>query len=693
MTLAFFRRHRKWFMLLMFAALISMVFFGSWSYMGKLSEWFGLGEARVVVGTIDGRNVREGEIREFGFLMRMAGEASQAFGVFLERQATTPDQKRQLYGYTMGMTAWPLLGPTAKGERPDRQTVLTWLALHDEAVRYGFGTAAAEAEARLEALEELGLSGQVLDQFMSQRPGMQRALLVKAFCKDMTVRAYLNWLSEAFSGAVDPELRREFTRMDERIKVRMAVLKAEDALADVKDVPEEALQAQFEKYKKFLAGGGPEGYGYRIPDKVAVEYLVADPAAFEAEAAPKVADADIRAYYDARKDPEYLVQEPKPEAAPAEKKDAAKEEKKDEAAGGAKGEPGKEGPPAAEKPQTPAAEAKTEAAAEPKAALAAPAAPAKKFRPFEEVRDEIRKTLLRREASILAREKLNTNVAEIRPMKPAPQLGIWADGKQVRHVVVPGVHSAEDLAKLEALGKAMHGEEALAAYAVSVVGLVSAEKAKIGLQEISDACIGPDGEAYAFRVTRIEPNHEPAGLKEVHDKVLADVKQANAFGLVRERGQRLIEAASAKGLEAAANEAKIKTVETDLFPRERIIPYGPRWLSFPASLPGVGASQAVVADCFRMVAEKRQRTLVTLAERQVVVVAELMERKAPREAAYSRIRLLLARKVGQELADNALRAVIDMGAIRRRMVVVAEEPSGEVRSPRTQADPDPESEE
>ncbi|MBE3070739.1 MAG: hypothetical protein IMZ66_10940 [Planctomycetes bacterium] len=663
MTLAFFRRHRKWFMVLMFGALISMVFFGSWSYMGKLREWFGVGGPRQVVGTIDGEKVRESQRREFEYVLRLAGEASRAFAMVLEPAAKTPEARQQLYGYTVGMTAWPLLASTVKGERPDRLTVLTWMALYEEAQRYGFDASTIEVEGRLEGLAEMGLTPQILNRFLEGRKGVQRELLVEGMRKDMALRAYINWLSETLGAPVEAELRREFAQMDERIKVRLAVLKAEDALADVADVPDDVLQEQFGKYKRFLVGQSPEGYGYRIADKVAIEYLVADPAGFEAEAAPKVTDEAIRAYYDARKDPDFLVVEKTPEEpkAPA-------EEKKDVPAEGAKGEPGTEGAQPAdaqEKAPEKVAEKPAEKTPEVKA-------PEKKFRPFEEVREEIRKTLLRREASVLARERLNADVAEIRPMKPAPKLGIWADGKQVRYVAVPGRHTAEGIAKLEAIGQATRGKESLADYALGVVGLMPAEKAKIGVMEISDVCLGPDGEAYAFRVTAIEPNHEPGDLKEVRDKVLADVRLAKAFGIVRDRGKELLESAAAKGLESAAKDAKIKTVESDFFPREIVLPYGSRWLSMPSSLPEIGTSRPVVSECFRMAAEGRQRALVTLAERRMVVVAELVDHKAPREAGYQRMRPLLVQKVAQQLGDGALRQALDMGAIQRRMIVLAE---------------------
>ena len=140
--------------------------------------------------------------------------------------------------------------------------------------------------------------------------GDQRGLLIEALRVDMTIRAYVDWLGEAMADAVTPELRKEFVKNDDRLQIRMAVFKAADFLPEVKTVPEEDLVKQFDAYKVDFAGKGKEGYGYRISDKVALEYLVADPKAFEEQAAAKVTDKQIQDYYEADKDRDFLVEAP-----------------------------------------------------------------------------------------------------------------------------------------------------------------------------------------------------------------------------------------------------------------------------------------------------------------------------------------------------------------------------------------------
>ena len=633
MTLSFFRRHRKWFMVLMFLSLFGIVIFGWWhSVEEKLSMWMGSHPAMQKVGTIAGRPVRENELQEFFFEMKAAGEASQLMGMTLASKATAPEARIRLYMNTLGATAWPILASTLSREKPDRLTLMTWLALYEEGRQQGFDASPGQVDARLRDLEDLGLAPEALDQIIARAAGGQKSRFLDALRKDMTLRAYINWLSEDLAGAVEPEMRREFARLDERLKVRLAVLKAADALPEIKDVPEEGLVQQFEKHKKFLAGQGPEGYGYRIPDRVKLEYLAADAAAFEDQAKAKVTDTNIKNYYDTHKDTEFPVKEETPAA-------------------------GKDAKPEESKP------------------------PEKKVRPLEEVRGEILKTLLRQEAAALARERLHSNAAEIRSLKKGEDLRIWADGKLVRYEPAQASLSAEELAQLKGIGRSTRGNEQMPNAAVLVTGLVPPNKAKIGVMEISDVFADPDGNAYAFRVTAIEPNHEPAALADVREKVLADVREAKAFALVRERAKTLLDAAAAKGLEAAAKDAKLKPcAESDWFAREKMVRLGNQSFAVPAVLPEIGINRLVVTECFRMAADGRQRTLVTLAEAREVVLVELVGRKEPREAAYQRDRAMLADRVGRQVAEIALRQALDLGSIQRRMAVICEV-TGETRRP------------
>ena len=623
MTLSFFRRHRTMFMVLMAMSLFGILVVGWWNNVEqKFSAWFGPQGTRRVVGSIGGEPVRLSQLMEFHSDLRRAVLADVTWRVGLNPQAKDPRIRQGLFGLYLQVMAFRYPWFTvAMEERPNLTRAMAWLALYREARRYGFEATDAEVNTYLEDLQGAGLRAEDLGAAIEQVAGGRQQVLYAAMRKELTLRLYVQWLAETLSGPVDSELRRAFTEKDERIKVRLAVLRASDFLKKVGEIPEATLQQQFAKYKDFLPGGSPEGFGYRIPDRVAVEYLVADPEAFKEQAAAKVTDESLRPYYESAKDPEYLVKNGKAEPP----------------AGAEKGEP-----------QT----------------------QEKVFRPFEEVRDSIRALLVRREAEALAREYLQTNAAEIRAAGKGVDLGIWADGRQVRHEVVPGLHAQEQLAALEGIGKAKRGEETFAAHAMALTEFVGPAKAKLAVMEMSEPFQGPAGEGYAFRVTEASPSRQPASLEEVRDAVLADERRMEAFEIARREGKALFEAA-AKGLQPAARAAGVAVISTGEFSRQGPIPEAP---------PDLRENPLVLNECFRMVRDLQPQTIVVLGRDQAVVVAELTDRRLPREAAFKADRSELAVRVGQQLAQAALQQVLDIGSIQRRMTVVVELPESEKKA-------------
>ena len=621
MQLAFFRRHRTFFMVLMGLGVLGFVFLGSWGYMHeKFAAWFGQESGRQVIGTIGGAPVRQRELATFARQIQVSGRAARWLLYKLAPSVKTPEAQADLAFQTAGRSIWPMVGDSFLNERPSGSEALVWLALYREARQWGFDASGLEVEARLEALYKLGLTAKDLKQTIAQEGG-DRDFFYEALRVDMTLRAYVDWLMETTAVAVQPELRRRFARLDEKMKVRLAVLKAEDFRDKAPEPTEEDLRKQFEACKQFLPGQGPKGFGYRIPDRVRIEYLVADPKAFQKDAEVRAADEDVKAYYEAHKESDYLVkEEPKKEGA-------------DEAA------------PVADAPKE------------------------KKFRPLEEVRDEIRKMLLDGEARRLAREKLQADVSEVRSMRETPDLQIWADGTLVQYRAAPEMLTAEQLAALEGVGGAAREDRALAEHAFALAELVGPERAQLAVGELSEVFTDADGRAYAFRVTGYEKNHEPASLDAVRDQVVADVRLEAAFEAAVAAGRALLEAAAERGLEAAAKKAGVAVEESDWFPRERMMPVGRtgRWFAFPPALPLVGSNRMVVAECFRLDPKDRRRALITLAREHQVVVIEAVDRKAPRQKAYELMRPMLAGEVGRELAESVHEDVFDREAIRRRL--------------------------
>ena len=723
MTLSFFRRHRKWFMVVMFAALVGMMFFGSWSYMGPaLQRWFGGGPGSNIIGTIGGKSIKERDANAFVGEMTMAGQASQFWAALLEPKATTQEAQYRAYRYTLGMSAWSLLRQSMMEDRALAKSVLVWMALYEEARKAGFDTSPRQVQDRLKGLEDLGLPKAAVDRIIAQSAGGNRDLFHTALRRDMTLASYLDWLIQSFGEPVTPQLKREFAKMDDRIQVRLAVLGPGDFLAQVKDIPEADLKTQFEKYRAYFLGKGPDGYGYRIPDRVKVEYLVADPKALEAEVASKVTDEDVRKYYEEHKDPEFIVKEEAPPAAPPappsapsaaptpEKAPAAPAPAKvppaptppaEKPPVGPKGEAGATGP-VAPAPAAPKADSKAAPAAAPPAApKAAPAPltlppslaptgfgamppappmppaakpPEKKFKPFAEVAGEIRSRLVAEKAKAAALELAGVDVGEIRQQKKPPNLRIWADGKKVKYAAPTAPCTTAELALLPGIGHAQRGNQTFEETALAVTDLVGPEKAKLALMETSEPFVSSDGAAYVFRVTAVEPNHEPASLDEVKGQVMTDMKRAKAFEIARDLAKKLLDAAEKRNLKDAAADLKVKTADSDWVPQERYFQLGQQIVSMPPSLPGVGVNRVVASECFRMAAENKRVAMVTLADEKAVLVIELMGHKAPREALFDLLRPHLAQQVSRRLMGDALKQALDPASIERRMDVVMKVP-------------------
>jgi len=685
MALKFFRRHRKWFMILVIIAAVLMVFWLAIRDMAtKIAIWWE-NPGGEVVGTVDGRDVTARELREVGLGIQASGTAVEVWARALYPSAATEDLQRRIVAETVAQSAWGTLSRNLKDpEHIDRRSAMVWVALLEEAHRLGFDTPESAVHARLGRLRDLGLTHAMLARTVADFAGNSQSLLILGMRHDMTLAAYLQYLYGLFDVAVAPEIRQAFAEQDERIKVLLAVLKAEALVPDVGMPAEDALREQFNQYKSYLPGQGPGGFGYRIPPKVAIEYLVADPAAFENEAAKTVSADDVKQYYETHKATEFVIEPPAEEKGGTEAEQPAAETDATTPEAGATGATEDEAGASPATPVGPRADTgETGATATAPAAESAPAAEAEAkpseptYRPFDEVREAIRKQLVRKAAEQLAHEHLAGCVGDITTKRKGIDLRIWADGTRVRYGNVPDLHTQKELAAIPGLGEATRGQVTLPEAALQVVELVGPEKARVAQGEISEVYRGPGGESYAFRVTKVVKSREPESLDEVRQQVLADVRKIKAFRLARDRAKALLEAAAKDGLQKAAEARHIKTVETDWFPRQQYIPYGGRWLSFPPALPEVGSSPLVIAECFKMLKEGRQRTLVTLSDERMVVVAQLVDRKAPREAAYEQWQPLVASRVASRLAAEGLHDVLDPDAVVRRMKVVVKEPKPE----------------
>jgi len=80
----------------------------------------------------------------------------------------------------------------------------------------------------------------------------------------------------------EAEARHYAVDTEERVKIKSVVFDASKFVDAGEVIPEAEIQAQFDKYKNTLKGEGDDGYGYKHPARVKVQCIVADFAKIEA---------------------------------------------------------------------------------------------------------------------------------------------------------------------------------------------------------------------------------------------------------------------------------------------------------------------------------------------------------------------------------------------------------------------------
>jgi len=120
------------------------------------------------------------------------------------------------------------------------------------------------------------------------------------------------------------EAWRWYQYMNEKLVARYAELRARDMI-DLVEIDEAKLKAFFNEHRAIFAEADPHGAGYRVPERVKVEYLIANIADLEKDVV--ITDRMIAAYYAQHRD-DYKL----PPAPPVEKEgdDTPAEKKPDE---------------------------------------------------------------------------------------------------------------------------------------------------------------------------------------------------------------------------------------------------------------------------------------------------------------------------------------------------------------------------
>ncbi|HUW85221.1 MAG TPA: hypothetical protein VMZ31_20755 [Phycisphaerae bacterium] len=549
-----------------------------------------------------------------------------------------------------------------------------WLCLSREAERMG-------VQISREQVEQF-LSGQ---QGMAQRIDMLRENreVALAFVYD-SVADFLRVITAArlaMQGVdvAEPRVRLGVRDAYEKVHVKLVALRADEFLDPNEVLTDAELQEHFETYKDVLPGEDERlGYGYRWPDRVRVEYLVADIDQIkEAQPETMVRRVESRAlkYYREHPD-EFTVSEPATTTA------AATE-------------------PASSMPTT-------------------SSQPVTRLKSYGEVTEQLVDRLMTEQAMKVAgqliqraSERLQEPWYEVRPDKDgykqapptATEAGHMSDlAAEISGEGVPLLYrstellTSRDAAAVPGIGMAYARDEnnrplPFSQYIFRVKGLAAAPMGPGASLRLSpyeptrsplrDGSPNNPRNFYIFRVTEVSPSQVPQSLEEVRPRVEADLREYKAYLRAGEQVEQLAAAAADSDLSAAVEQAEVlkeklgdqlRALEPAPFPR--VQPLSMQMVQFgmtqqrPPLVTGIGSSKEFVEACFDLAeaAENGVSPIRTVAlpklKRQAVV--QWVETERVTEQLYQERRAQVAQTLQLEVVRTFRNDWFDSQRIRER---------------------------
>ncbi|MHC4996601.1 MAG: hypothetical protein ACYTGQ_16270, partial [Planctomycetota bacterium] len=454
------------------------------------------------------------------------------------------------------------------------EDALAWVLIQQEAAQQGVYFSSAAARQLLVDVQGLGVDVNGLLRRTGMVPEQFAAVLqhVQMFLK----------LRDKVSGpgaTSVPRLHHLAQDIGSRASIQLAVIDPRLVLEEGYEPSEGEIANQFETYRNDLAGAGePFGFGYKLPDRVKLEYIGVP----LERVAESIEVDDIKANRFYLDHPERYM--PTPEAP-------------DPAASDEEGE-------------------------EPKPVVTGP-------KPYREVRDQVMQDVRDREAedqqtkivAWLRREmdrqigaqglELDDRGAPVFPEGyAAPSLEDLAKKAQAQFNLLPSVvkidsrwMSLDDVRQMEGFGSA---SAQIAGRPVSVVDLIrsvqefdaesSGPLASLNLRVHGMAPAVKDftGDAYLFRLTAAQAEHVPAAVDEVRADVVVDLKALKAFSNLKNRTDILLGRLKEEGLGPVAESFKATAQPAGPFAKiDTTLTQYTGMLDLPW-LPVVGQSEAVV---------------------------------------------------------------------------------------------------
>lgn len=333
----------------------------------------------------------------------------------------------------------------------------------------------------------------------------------------------------------EQELRQFIKDTQCRVEISAVELPLDDELRLIDGVDELSVQSLFEKHKGDLPGEGePYGFGYRYPDRVQLEYL-----AFNIDIAEKTLKSDISVEVEGY---EYY-----------------QKHREDFRMGSDVGND--------DEPQ---------------------------YRPYEEVRDQIVKSVrLRRAQHIVrkaarsARSMMFEDMASLKQQDGYYETDNWepiqlikvAERIQQRFGFLPHVTRLDDrwlsrqaIKDLPGFGEAVYYGEMRPMVVVDYImqtreiasdGAFSRLQSKAPSESVEDS----DRNVYVFRLTRAQASHVPQTLEVVRSQVERDARRLKAFENMVARSDQLMDQYGGMALHEVATQLGLSLIHISPFPR------------------------------------------------------------------------------------------------------------------------------
>jgi hypothetical protein len=167
------------------------------------------------------------------------------------------------------------MGLSWQYDQPDqRMSVEHWHCLAEEARRAGLAVSDAEIDYFLEQISPNKNPAEVLE-FLRVRDHFTAPQVRHALRRHLLIMKNAQHLGAA-AAASEPQLRHFIKDTQDKVSIEFVALDAEKFVDSATPIPEEQLQAQFEKYKDVASSESETGFGYKHPRRVKLQYVLAN---------------------------------------------------------------------------------------------------------------------------------------------------------------------------------------------------------------------------------------------------------------------------------------------------------------------------------------------------------------------------------------------------------------------------------